>query len=149
MPLPVASNQARPALVAGLALAVVVISATSRCAGTTTGPQDSLLAAGRWVGSAGVCLSVAPEGCDFVAGCGHGQFPRPTVHADGSFAVQGTYRIEVGPVSANPPPPARFNGTLSNGTLAVTVTPSDPTLQPFTSQLQLTNDVTKCSVPCV
>ena len=149
MRLGVASNHSGPERLAGLVLAVIVISTTSHCAGTTTGPQDSLLAAGRWNSSTGVCLSVATGGCDFVAGCGHGQFPRPTVHADGSFAVQGTYRIEVGPVSINPAPPARFNGTLNQGILTVTVTPSDPTLQPFSTQLQLTNDVSKCGVLCV
>src|SRR6476661_6620694 len=75
------------------------------CADTPTRPRDTTLPTGRLTGD-GACLSVAADGCDLVAGCGHGQFPSPVVRADGTFEVNGTYRIEVGPISINPAPPA-------------------------------------------
>src|SRR5262245_45562743 len=114
-----------------------------------TEPRDTNLSTGRWTGASGVCLSVAAEGCDLVAGCGHGHFPLPVVHADGTFAVTGTYRIEVGPVSINPAPPATFSGVQSNETLTLSVTPSDPSLRPETYVLRLTTASGKCAVPCV
>jgi hypothetical protein len=103
---------------------------------------------GRWTGD-GACLSVAIDGCDLVVGCGHGQFAQPDVHADGTFAISGTYRIEVGPISINPAPPAMFSGVLKGQTLTLSVTPSDPSLRPASYMLQLTNDAGTCAVPCV
>ncbi|HYT77465.1 MAG TPA: hypothetical protein VEL79_22095 [Vicinamibacterales bacterium] len=101
---------------------------------------------GRWTGDA--CLSAAADGCDLVVGCGHGQFPAPAVHADGTFEVNGTYRIEVGPVSIDPAPPAMFSGVLKGQTLTLSVTPSDPSLRPASYVLQLTNGTGKCAVTC-
>jgi hypothetical protein len=92
---------------------------------------------------------VAVDGCDLVVGCGHGQFAQPDVHADGTFAVSGTYRIEVGPISINPAPTATFSGVLSGQTLTLSVAPSDPSPRPASYVLQLTNGTGKCSVPCV
>src|SRR5215510_14232438 len=80
------------------------------CGETATEPGDTMiLTTGRWTGD-GACLSVAADGCDLVVGCGHGQFPVPTARADGTFQVDGTYRIEAGPISINPAPPATFSG---------------------------------------
>ena len=118
------------------------------CGGTPTQPRDTTLPTGRWTGD-GACLSVAVDGCDLVVGCGHGQFVQPDVHADGTFAVSGTYRIEVGPISINPAPTATFSGALSGQTLTLSVAPSDPSLRPASYVLQLTNGTGKCSVPCV
>lgn len=118
------------------------------CAGTPTQPRDSTLPAGRWAGDGG-CLSVAVDGCDLVVGCGHGQFPPPVVHADGTFEVNGTYRIEVGPITISPAPPAMFSGVLRGQTLTLSVTPGDPSLRPASYVLQLTNASGKCAVPCV
>jgi len=118
------------------------------CAGTPTQPRDSTLPAGRWTGDGG-CLSVAVDGCDLVVGCGHGQFPPPVVHADGTFEVNGTYRIEVGPITISPAPPAMFSGVLRGQTLTLSVTPGDPSLRPASYVLQLTNASGKCAVPCV
>jgi hypothetical protein len=92
---------------------------------------------------------VAVDGCDLVVGCGHGQFAQPDVHPDGTFAVNGTYRIEAGPISVNPAPPATFSGVLGGKTLTLSVMPTDPSLQPASYVLQLTNDARKCAVPCV
>jgi hypothetical protein len=92
---------------------------------------------------------VAPEGCDLVVGCGHGQFARPVLQADGKFEIDGTYRIEAGPISINPAPPAIFSGILRGQTLTLSVTPSDPSLRPGSLVLQLTNASGKCAVPCV
>jgi hypothetical protein len=118
------------------------------CGGTPTQPTS--LPTGRYTGSGnGACLSVAAGGCDLVVGCGHGQFPPPTVRADGTFEVDGTYRVEIGPISINPPPPAKFSGVLNGQTLTITVTPSDPALGTASYVLQLTNGSGKCSVPCV
>ncbi len=96
-----------------------------------------------------MAVSVARDGCDLVVGCGHGQFLPPVVRADGTFEVNGTYRIEAGPVSINPAPPAMFSGVLRGHTLTLSVTPSDPSLRPASYVLQLTNASGKCAVPCV
>jgi hypothetical protein len=106
------------------------------------------LSTGPWSGD-NVCLSVAVDGCDLVVGCGHGQFPQPVVHADGTFVINGAYRIEAGPVSINPAPPATFSGVLAGQSLTLSVTPSDPSLRPASYVLQLTNASGKCAVPCV
>jgi hypothetical protein len=129
-------------------VAVALVCLVAACAETPTQPRDTTLPTGGWTGD-GACLSVAADGCDLVAGCGHGQFPPPVVHSDGTFEVDGTYRIEVGPISINPAPPAMFSGVLKGQTLTLNVTPSDPSLRPASYVLQLTNDTHKCVVPCV
>jgi hypothetical protein len=118
------------------------------CAESPTQPRDTSLPTGRWAGD-GVCLSAAGDGCDLVVGCGHGQFPLPVVHADGTFEVSGTYRIEAGPISINPAPPAMFSGVLRGQALTLSVTPNDPSLRSASYALQLTNGSGKCAVPCV
>jgi len=120
----------------------------SSCRESPTEPRDTTLAVGRWVGD-GACLSVAQDGCDLVVGCGHGRFPVPAIRADGTFTVDGTYRIEAGPVSVNPPPAAMFSGTVGGQTLTLNVIPSDPSLRPASYVMQLTNASGRCSVPCV
>ena len=128
--------------------ASLVCLLAAACTETPTQPRDTTLPTGRWTGD-GACLSVAVDGCDLVVGCGHGQFAQPDVHADGTFAVSGTYRIEVGPISINPAPTATFSGVLNGQTLTLSVAPSDPSLRPASYVLQLTNTTGKCSVPCV
>ena len=129
-----------------VAASLVCLLATG-CTETPTQPRDTL-PTGRWTGD-GACLSVAVDGCDLVVGCGHGQFAQPDVHTDGTFAVSGTYRIEVGPISINPAPTATFSGVLSGQTLTLSVAPSDPSLRSASYVLQLTNGTGKCAVPCV
>ena len=128
--------------------ASLVCLLAAACTETPTQPRDTTLPTGRWTGD-GACLSVAVDDCDLVVGCGHGQFAQPDVHADGTFAVGGTYRIEVGPISINPAPTATFSGVLSGQTLTLSVAPSDPSPRPASYVLQLTNGTGKCSVPCV
>jgi len=118
------------------------------CAETPTQPRNATLTAGQWTGASG-CLSVAADGCDLVVGCGHGHFPQPVLRADGTFEVNGTYRIEVGPISINPAPPATFTGVLKGQTLTLSVMPSDPSLRPASYVLQPTNGTSKCAVLCV
>ncbi len=118
------------------------------CTGTPTQPRDTALPTGRWTGDGG-CLSVAVDSCDLVVGCGHGQFARPDVHGDGTFEVNGTYRIEAGPISINPAPPATFSGVVKGQTLTLSVMPGDPSLRPASHVLQLTNGSGKCAVPCL
>ncbi|HTM26615.1 MAG TPA: hypothetical protein VL225_15565 [Vicinamibacterales bacterium] len=127
---------------------VALICVVAGCAGSPTQPRGTTLPKGRWTGN-GPCLSVAADVCDLVVGCGHGQFPPPVVRADGTFEVNGTYRIEVGPISIDPAPPAMFSGVLKGQTLTISVTPSDPSLRPASYVLQLTNGTGKCSVPCL
>jgi hypothetical protein len=131
--------------IAAVSLVCLLVTA---CTETPTRPRDTTLPMGRWTGG-GACLSVANDGCDLVVGCGHGQFAQPDVHADGTFATSGTYRIEVGPISINPAPAAMFSGVLKGQTLTLSVTPSDPSLRPAAYMLQLTNGAGKCAVPCV
>ena len=118
------------------------------CTGTPAGPGETMVPTGRWSGD-GACLSVTDEGCDLVVGCGHGQFPRPAVHPDGTYAADGTYRIEAGPISINPAPPAKFSGVLTASTLTVSVVPSDTSLRPASYTLRLTNGSGRCAVPCL
>ncbi len=131
-----------------IAAACLVCLLVAACGGTPTKPRDTTLPTGRWTGD-GACLSVAADSCDLVVGCGHGQFPSPAIHPDGTFEANGTYRIEAGPMSVNPAPPATFSGVLSGQTLMLSVTPSDASLRPASYVLQLTNGTGKCAVPCV
>jgi hypothetical protein len=117
------------------------------CNSTPAAPGDAL-PIGRWSGD-GACLSITDQGCDLVAGCGHGRFPRPAVRADGTFAVDGTYRIEAGPISINPAPPARFSGVVTGTTLTLTVSPSETSLGPASYTVRLTDSSARCTVPCL
>jgi len=129
-----------------LACAAVVVLLNS-CARNSTGPSDTPLAIGRWTGGS-ACLAVTEQGCNLTSGCGHGQFARPIVRADGTFDVDGTYRIEVGPIGITPPPPAHFSGLVVGSTVTVSVTPSDPAIRPATYTLAPASPG-KCAVPCV
>jgi hypothetical protein len=80
-------------------------------------------------------------------GCGHGQFSKPVIRADGRFDVDGTYRIEAGPVSLDPPPPARFSGSVTGSFLLLTVVPSAPL--PAASYTLRPSSAGTCLVPCV
>jgi len=79
-----------------------------------------------------VCLTVGTEACEVTAGCGHGQFPRPIVRADGTFEAEGTYRIEIGPVGIDPAPPAHFSGVVDGSKLTLKVVPTGSGLAPAT-----------------
>lgn len=110
-------------------------------------PTEPDLATGRWIGD-GACLSVADSGCNLVAGCGHGQFPRPVLQSNGTFEIDGTYRIEAGPIGIDPAPPAHFSGTQIGPTLVLTVVPTASGLLPATYTMSPTSAGT-CTVPCV
>src|SRR4051794_21499269 len=75
-------------------IALVIVAAAFGCHEHPISPSGSL-AEGRWSGGA-ACLSVTSDRCTLVVGCGHGVFARPTVQSDGTFDVDGTYRIEAG-----------------------------------------------------
>jgi hypothetical protein len=131
------------ALVLVLFVSVVVFA----CGGNLAGPNGGPLATGRWTGG-GACLSVTDAACSLAVGCGHGQFPRPTLRADGTFDVEGTYRIEAGPISIDPAPPAHFSGSVNGARLMLTVVPAVGTLPPASYSLTLTTGGT-CPIPCV
>jgi hypothetical protein len=99
---------------------------TTGCSGAPTEPRDTSLF-GQWSGD-GACLSVADAGCNLTVGCGHGRFPRPSVRPGGTFDVDGTYRVEVGPIGMDPAPPAHFSGTIAGSVLRLTVVPTAPSL---------------------
>ena len=117
------------------------------CDANPTEPHAGPLANGRWTGN-GACLSVADEGCNLAVGCGHGQFPKPTIRADGTFDVDGTYRIEAGPVSINPAPPAHFSGSVNGSTLNLNVNPTIESLRPASYSMMSTT-AGSCPIPCV
>jgi hypothetical protein len=118
------------------------------CADMPAEPRAAtMLSAGTWTGDG--CLSVSSrEGCELVVGCGHGVFPQPVVRDDGTFDVDGTYRVEAGPVSINPAPPAKFSGVLRGQTLTLTVTPSG-SIRPMSFELQLSSASGRCVTACV
>jgi hypothetical protein len=124
-------------------LFVALVACSSNLAGPTEGP----LATGRWTGD-GACLSVTDTSCNLAVGCGHGVFPRPTIRADGSFDIDGTYRIEAGPVSIQPAPPAHFSGTLIGARLTLNVMPSG-SLQPASYSMTFAATAGTCPIPCV
>jgi hypothetical protein len=102
----------RMVVLRGSTLVIVWLLAFSACRSNPTSPGGTPLANGRWIGI-GACLSVTDMGCNLAVGCGHGQFSRPTIRSDRTFDVDGTYRLEVGPVSIDPAPPAHFSGSVS------------------------------------
>jgi hypothetical protein len=128
-----------------LFMVLVACGGVLACAGNPAGPNERSLATGRWTGD-GACLSVADTACNLAVGCGHGEFLRPTIRADGTFDVDGTYRIEVGPISIEPAPPAHFSG-VANGsrlTLNVTRSGSPPAVYSMTPAT-----AGACPIPCV
>ena len=130
-------------------MAAILVACSGACGSGPATPDRGPLPEGRWIASAvtGVCLSVASTGCDLVAGCGHGQFPQPVVGTDNTFAVDGTYRIEAGPVSINPGPPAHFSGSVTGSQITVTVVPTG-SLPPATYVLSPASGG-RCAVPCL
>ena|SRR5437867_10988542 len=127
--------------------ALVAGSTLLSCSRSPAGPGEGPLATGRWTGD-GACLSVTDTGCNLAVGCGHGQFARPVVRADGAFDVDGTYRIEVGPISIEPAPPAHFSGSLTGSRLILTVVPTTGSLRPATYSMTPASTGT-CPIPCV
>jgi len=67
---------------------------------------------------------------------------------DSRFDVNGTYRIEVGPISIEPAPPARFSGSVTGSQLTLTVVPSAASLSSAVHSMTLTGTGT-CVVPCL
>jgi hypothetical protein len=132
--------------VAALALTLTIGAFITGCSSSPTAPTGAL-ATGRWTGD-GACLSVADTGCNLVIGCGHGQFSRPTLRADSTFDVDGTYRIEVGPVSIEPAPPAHFSGSVIGVRLLLTLVPSAASVRSASYSMTRTG-TGECVVPCV
>ena len=130
-----------------LVLALVAGGGLIGCHRNPTGPQNGPLPPGRWTMDSGVCLSVTDTTCNLIVGCGHGQFPPPIVRADGTFDVDGTYRIEAGPISIDPAPPAHFSGSVTGSHLILNVTPS-ASLPPASYSMAPTSAGT-CPVPCL
>jgi hypothetical protein len=130
------------------AVAALVLALACRCTAcrrSPAGPDQPALDIGRW-SSDGACLSVTDAGCDLIVGCGHGHFPRPIIRADGTFDVDGTYRIEAGPVSIEPAPPAHFAGSVSGIGLVLTVVPVS---LPKASYGFVRSDSRPCSILCL
>src|SRR5713226_3708734 len=129
-------------------LAVVLVGGgvLLACHNSPTLPGEGPLPNGRWVATT-ACLSVTDTGCNLAVGCGHGQFPRPTIRADGTFDVDGTYRIEVGPISLDPAPPAHFSGSVTSSQLMLTVARSGSF--PVASYSMTPTTAGTCPVPCV
>jgi hypothetical protein len=128
-----------------LSLLVACVSQLA-CHSNPAGP-GAQLATSRWAGD-GACLSVADTECNLTVGCGHGQFPRPIVRSDGTFEVDGSYRIEIGPISIEPAPPAHFSGSVDGSRLVLTVVPSIPSL-PRMSYSMTRASIGLCSIACL
>lgn len=92
---------------------------------------DRTLAGGQWMGNdTAACMTVAEAEVELISGCWHGRFARPVVGPAGTFSVTGSYQFEAGPVKIEPPPAARFTGTLSGTTLTIRVERVDQTVPP-------------------
>lgn len=127
---------------------VILILLVACSGGSPTEPRQPVLTDGRWAGD-NACLDVHQTATtNLVVGCGHGQIPPIALRNDGTFDVDGTYRIEVGPVSPDPAPPAHYSGALANSTLTLTVTPSVVSLPRATYHLKL-NPGAVCGPLCV
>jgi len=127
-------------------VALIACGGPVACTHNPAEPGEGPLATGRWTGD-GACLSVAETSCNLAVGCGHRQFPRPILRADGTFAVDGTYRVEVGPISIDPAPPAHFSGDVIGQRLILTVTPSGSL--PPASYTMTPASAGTCPIPCV
>ena len=125
---------------------LLVCGSLPGCDGSPSGPGEGPLATGRWTGES-ACLSVTDSGCNLAVGGGHGQFPRPNIRADGTFDVDGTYRIEAGPISIDPAPPAHFSGTVTGSRLFLTIMPSGSIPSASYSMTPTTGGM--CPIPCV
>jgi hypothetical protein len=134
---------------AAIGFICVLLGACS--AGTPAAPAATMLSAGVWTGDG--CLSVTGDGCELIVGCGHGRFPMPPIGADGTFSVEGTYRIEAGPVSTDLAPPATFSGVVKGQTMTLVVTPRDSSGRPAPNSLQFVlqfnNSSGRCVAACV
>ena len=106
----------------------------------------NMLSAGAWTGDG--CLAVSAAQCELVVGCGHGVFPPPVLAADGTFQVDGTFRVEAGPIDTNPPPPATFSGVVRGQTLTLTVTTRGG-LSRASFDLQFSSTSGRCVTACV
>ena len=127
-------------------VALVACGGLPACNHNPASPSEGPLALGRWTGD-GACLSVTETGCNLAVGCGHGQFWRPIIRADGTFDVDGAYRIEIGPISIEPAPPAHFSGVVTGSGLTLSVMPSG-SLPPASYSMAPTTSGT-CPIPCV
>ena len=105
-----------------------------------------MLSAGAWTGDG--CLAVSSGQCELVVGCGHGVFPQPVLAADGTFQVEGTFRVEAGPINTDQPPPATFSGVLRGQTLTLTVTTRGG-LSHASYELQFNSASGRCVTACV
>jgi hypothetical protein len=125
---------------------LVACASQLACHSNPAGPGTQL-ATGRWAGD-GACLSAADTECNLTVGCGHGQFPRPIVRSDGTFEVDGSYRIEIGPISIEPAPPAHYSGSVDGSRLVLTVVPSIPSLPPMSYSMTRAS-IGPCSIACL
>jgi len=137
----------RRSLAAVLAVSLVMSVLLPACHRSPTEPDAGPLATGRWTGD-GACLSVTETECNLAVGCGHGQFPRPSIRSDGTFDADGTYRLEVGPVSIDPAPPAHFSGSVNGSRFMLTVVPTGASLPPASYSMTRTS-AGSCPIPCV
>jgi hypothetical protein len=128
-------------------LVLVAGGGLTACQSDPARPSEGPLAPGRWATQNGACLTVTETTCTFVVGCGHGEFLTPTVRADGTFDVDGTYRVEAGPVSITPAPPAHFSGSVTDTQLILNVIPS--AALPTGSYSMSRTSAGRCSVPCL
>ncbi len=128
------------------ALVLLVLAACSGGSSSPTAPVT--MTDGRWAGD-NACLDLHQSATsNFVVGCGHGKIPPFTLRSDGTFDVEGTYRIELGPASPDPAPPAHYSGAVHSGRITLTVTPSVSSLPQATYHLEY-NPNANCGPPCV
>jgi hypothetical protein len=69
------------------------------------------------------------------------------IRADGTFDIDGTYRIEVGPISIEPAPLAHFSGVVRGSQLTLHVVPSGSL--PAASYSITPTTAGTCPIPCV
>jgi len=128
---------------------ILVCLAMLACHGSPTESVATTLATGTW-SKDGTCLIVNETSVALHAGCGHGQFDRPVTLVNGTFEVDGTYRVEAGPVRIDPPPPAHYSGSIDGSVLTLKVVPSKDSGAPLPMTFTLHfGDPVMCGPACV
>jgi hypothetical protein len=109
-----------------LSVSIAVLVAALACENPVGGSPADTAKNGTW-GATGVILEVTAKGGTIEYDCGRGTLDQPlTLDRAGKFSVTGRHFREGGPTrSDDTGQPARYDGIVSGGEMALTVTLTD------------------------